>query len=132
MSRVSPKMPNPIAQPKAQHKKAQPEKAQQPEAQHIAGTTSSPKAWPKTEHKAKIQRKDQPKTLTEEENRLLSTKPCKLSDQDRRKRNSIKKRLAREKQKHARGVNLTPEQNKAKRQKRNEQLKNTGRPMLAY
>ena len=92
VSRVSPKMPNPIAQPKAQHKKAQPEKAQpekaqQPEAQHIAGITSSLKAWSKTEHKAKMQRKDQPKTLTEEENRLLSTKPCKLSDHDRRKKN---------------------------------------------
>ena len=88
--------------------------------------------WPIAEHKAKTQRKAQPKTLTEEENKLLSTKPRELSDQDRRKRNSIKKRLAREKRKHARGKDLTPEQNKAKRQNRNAQQKTTGRPMLTY
>ena len=88
-------MPNPIVQSKAQHEKAPPKKAQQPEAQHIARTTSQPKAWPIAEYQAKTQRKAQPKTLTEEENKLLSTKPRELSDQDRRKRNSIKKALAR-------------------------------------
>ena len=83
-------MPNPIVQSKAQHEKAQPKKAQQLEAQHIARTTSQPKAWPIAEHKDKTQRKAQPKTLTKEEIKLLSTKPRILSDHDRRKRKSIK------------------------------------------